>query len=298
MTRKNPRSEDEIRKAIDRVAGALAMEGMPLTEEDRAHLADQARGNISDEQFGQLARVVASGLPVLGRARAVLGSLSLALDWLQSPNLALNGRAPLTLLGTDEGAAQVLQVLGEDTETPSGEDALRAALLEALPENPRTAHYGAVQRARTLIVALADAAWTVILEEGKGDAAREAEQFIDRAMSSLGGRRAETQATLALIGAIAEAARARSDAHADIEDSDRQLTGFWWDWPEYANRLGTDVFRAAVFAWSAADQAGANARWKFVAEAVTAAGLPPQDVATLKRLWRRRRVGSQRPKGT
>jgi hypothetical protein len=319
MTSNDPAREEEIGATLDRVSETMAIEGMPLTKEDRALIAHQLRGDFSDEQFVQLVRVLAQALPVLSRARAILGSVPVALDWLRTSNLALEGRVPLGLLGTDDGAAQVLGLIGGDLSTAgaapgptkrdepddlpdaheySTADALREALLGALPENPPTAHHGSVQRARILIVALADAAWTVIREGGKGGEAREAGQFIDKAMSSLGGRRAETQATTALIDAIAKGALAMEHPHAaGIECTDRHLTGFWWDWPEYANRLDLEIYRNAVRAWVAADRAGPNARWNFVVQAVADAGLPPQEPATLKRLWQRLGPGPRRPGG-
>jgi putative toxin-antitoxin system antitoxin component (TIGR02293 family) len=46
------------------------------------------------------------------RAEIVLGDRQTALDWLESPNRALEGQTPLALLDTDLGAEEVLQVLG------------------------------------------------------------------------------------------------------------------------------------------------------------------------------------------
>jgi hypothetical protein len=173
----------------------------------------------------------------------------------------------------------------------------RAKLVDALPENPRTAHYGAVERARTLIVAIADAAWTLVDDEGNGPEAREAERLIERAMSCLDGRKPGTHATIALIDAIAAGARAIKNPEAKIEDADNELTAFWWDWPEFAGRLDIEVYRNAVCAWSAGGSRPNAARWQFVQEAVTGAGLPPQARSTVLRLWRRSR-SSRRPRGT
>lgn len=105
-------TDDDIRATLDRVSGSMALEGMPLTEDDRAIIAHQLRGDLTEEQFLQIVWAQAKGSPVLGRARAVMGSLPLALDWIRTPNVALEGRTPLEFLGTDEGAEQVLRVLG------------------------------------------------------------------------------------------------------------------------------------------------------------------------------------------
>ncbi|MGB8931735.1 MAG: antitoxin Xre/MbcA/ParS toxin-binding domain-containing protein [Anaeromyxobacteraceae bacterium] len=105
-------TDDEIRATLDRVSGSMALEGMPLTEDDRAIIALQLRGDLTEEQFLQIVWAQAKGSPVLGRAQRALGTLRVALDWLRTPNVALEGRTPLELLGTDEGAEQVIQVLG------------------------------------------------------------------------------------------------------------------------------------------------------------------------------------------
>jgi hypothetical protein len=297
-------TDDEIRATLDRVSGSMALEGMPLTEDDRAIIAHQLRGDLTEEQFLQIVWAQAKGSPILGRARAVLGSLPLALDWLRTPNLALEGRTPLDLLGDEEGAARVLDLLEEDLsstdepdfEEPSPKDERRMALFAALPENPPTAHHPAVQQARILITALADAAWTIIRTNGEGDEAREAELAIGRAMDALGPHEAETQATIALIDAIAEGAGAVQQG-ATVTETDKFITAFWWDWPKYANRLPLEVYREAVLRWVAAEKPGSHARWKPVADAVAKAGLPPQKDTTLRRLWRRVGPGPRRPRG-
>lgn len=60
---------------------------------------------IQSERVMRLVRVAA-------RAEAVFGDRATALDWLSSPNRALDGQDPIALLDTDLGAYQVLQVLG------------------------------------------------------------------------------------------------------------------------------------------------------------------------------------------
>jgi putative toxin-antitoxin system antitoxin component (TIGR02293 family) len=49
---------------------------------------------------------------VVGRAHEVFEDLNAALNWLKSPNAALSGAAPLSLLDTDIGAECVLDTLG------------------------------------------------------------------------------------------------------------------------------------------------------------------------------------------
>ena len=49
---------------------------------------------------------------VLRRARKTFGDLDAALDWLDSPNSALSGAAPGSLLDTDIGAESVMDTLG------------------------------------------------------------------------------------------------------------------------------------------------------------------------------------------
>ena len=49
---------------------------------------------------------------VVGRAHEVFEDLNAALNWLKSPNAALSGAAPLSLLDTDIGAESVLDTLG------------------------------------------------------------------------------------------------------------------------------------------------------------------------------------------
>jgi putative toxin-antitoxin system antitoxin component (TIGR02293 family) len=48
---------------------------------------------------------------VLETAQLVLGSEAAALTWLKAPHLALGGLAPMNVMSTDTGAAQVLRLL-------------------------------------------------------------------------------------------------------------------------------------------------------------------------------------------
>lgn len=70
------------------------------------HRRKPARLNpVESERIMRLARVAA-------RAQEVLGDLPTALDWLLSPNRALDAQRPLGLLDTDVGTDQVLELLG------------------------------------------------------------------------------------------------------------------------------------------------------------------------------------------
>ncbi|GJQ56206.1 MAG: TIGR02293 family toxin-antitoxin system antitoxin component [Rhodocyclaceae bacterium] len=65
-------------------------------------------GTLSSEESAKLVRLAR----VVERAKEVFGDLDTALDWLKSPNAALSGAVPLTLMDTDIGAESVLDTLG------------------------------------------------------------------------------------------------------------------------------------------------------------------------------------------
>lgn len=56
------------------------------------------------DRIARVARVAALAVEALGRAEG--------LQWLQRPNVALGGRVPLSMLGTDAGVRQVEQIIG------------------------------------------------------------------------------------------------------------------------------------------------------------------------------------------
>ncbi len=64
--------------------------------------------HLSAQMSDQLYRVAR----ITRRAVEVLGSQSVAIDWLKKPNAALGERSPLSLLDTDAGAEKVSDVLG------------------------------------------------------------------------------------------------------------------------------------------------------------------------------------------
>ena len=65
-------------------------------------------GTLNSEESTKLVRLAR----VVERAKEVFGDLDTALDWLKSPNAALSGAVPLTLMDTDIGAESVLDTLG------------------------------------------------------------------------------------------------------------------------------------------------------------------------------------------
>lgn len=88
-----------------------------LTQGELAHalaipertLARRKReGTLSPEESAKLLRLAR----VVERAETVFENADLALNWLQSPNAALCGVTPLSLLDTDIGADSVLDILG------------------------------------------------------------------------------------------------------------------------------------------------------------------------------------------
>ena len=65
-------------------------------------------GVLNSEESSKLLRLAR----VVSRASEVIDDPAAAVDWLKSPNAALRGNAPLSLLDTDIGAENVLDTLG------------------------------------------------------------------------------------------------------------------------------------------------------------------------------------------
>jgi putative toxin-antitoxin system antitoxin component (TIGR02293 family) len=65
-------------------------------------------GSLNSEESAKLVRLAR----VVERAEEVFDGLDTALDWLKSPNAALSGAVPLSLMDTDIGAESVLDTLG------------------------------------------------------------------------------------------------------------------------------------------------------------------------------------------
>jgi putative toxin-antitoxin system antitoxin component (TIGR02293 family) len=65
-------------------------------------------GTLNSDESARLVRLAR----VVERAEAVFEDLDAALNWLKSPNAALAGVIPLSLMDTDIGAESVLDTLG------------------------------------------------------------------------------------------------------------------------------------------------------------------------------------------
>lgn len=63
---------------------------------------------LTPEESAKLVRLAR----VAWRAQEVFEDLDKAIDWLKSPNRALEGHPPIALLDTEVGAESVLDVLG------------------------------------------------------------------------------------------------------------------------------------------------------------------------------------------
>ena len=83
------------------LARALGVPGRTLARRKR-------EGVLTSEESAKLLRLAR----VAGRANGVFENPKTALHWLKSPNAALAGATPLSLLDTDIGAESVLDTLG------------------------------------------------------------------------------------------------------------------------------------------------------------------------------------------
>lgn len=96
---------ESIKRAVDlsqaELAAALAIPERTLARRKR-------EGRLNSEETAKLVRLAR----VVERAEEVFESLEAALDWLKSPNVALAGAQPLSLMDTDVGAESVLDTLG------------------------------------------------------------------------------------------------------------------------------------------------------------------------------------------
>jgi putative toxin-antitoxin system antitoxin component (TIGR02293 family) len=90
-----------VRLTRSELAAALGIPARTLVRRKR-------EGTLSSEESAKLLRLAR----VVERASEVFEDLEAALDWLKSPNAALPGATPLSLLDTDIGAETVLDTLG------------------------------------------------------------------------------------------------------------------------------------------------------------------------------------------
>ena len=106
-----------IRQGIPAAAVESLLKSMQVSQSDLANalgipgrtLARRKReGTLNSEESAKLLRLAR----VVGRANDVFEDAEAALHWLKSPNSALSGKTPFSLLDTDIGAESVLDTLG------------------------------------------------------------------------------------------------------------------------------------------------------------------------------------------
>lgn len=96
---------DSLAKTLRVTQSELAVAlGIP----ERTLARRKKEGTLNSEESAKLVRLAR----VVGRARETFEGLDNALDWLKSPNAALSGATPLSLLDTDIGAESVMDTLG------------------------------------------------------------------------------------------------------------------------------------------------------------------------------------------
>ena len=121
VLRSQPRSSRDwievIRNGIPAAAVESLLKAMQLSQSELARalgipertLARRKReGVLNSEESAKLLRLAR----VVGRAGEVFENPQSALRWLKSPNSALSGATPLSLLDTDVGAESVLDTPG------------------------------------------------------------------------------------------------------------------------------------------------------------------------------------------
>lgn len=96
---------DSLAKTIHVTHSELAVAlGIP----ERTLARRKKEGTLNSEETAKLVRLAR----VIERAEEVFEDLDASLDWLKSPNAALSGATPLSLLDTDIGAESVMDTLG------------------------------------------------------------------------------------------------------------------------------------------------------------------------------------------
>jgi putative toxin-antitoxin system antitoxin component (TIGR02293 family) len=96
---------DSLAKTLRVTQSELALAlGIP----ERTLARRKKEGTLNSEESAKLVRLAR----VVGRAKEAFEDLDTALDWLKSPNAALSGAIPLSLLDTDIGAESVMDTLG------------------------------------------------------------------------------------------------------------------------------------------------------------------------------------------
>jgi putative toxin-antitoxin system antitoxin component (TIGR02293 family) len=90
-----------IRVSKSELAAALAIPERTLARRKK-------EGLLNSEESAKLIRLAR----VVERAEEVFENMPAAIDWLKSPNAALSGATPLSLIDTEIGAQSVMDTLG------------------------------------------------------------------------------------------------------------------------------------------------------------------------------------------
>ena len=98
--------------AVESILSAVRLSQSELAQAlgipERTLARRKREGVLNSEESSKLLRLAR----VVGRANEVFDDAAAAVDWLKSPNAALRGNAPLSLLDTDIGAEIVFDTLG------------------------------------------------------------------------------------------------------------------------------------------------------------------------------------------
>ena len=106
-----------IRQGISSAAVDALAKTISITHSELAAILDipertlarrKKEGMLNSEESAKLVRLAR----VIERAEQVFEDLNASLDWLKSPNAALSGATPLSLLDTEIGAESVMDTLG------------------------------------------------------------------------------------------------------------------------------------------------------------------------------------------
>lgn len=98
--------------AVDSLARAMRVTQAELASAlgipERTLARRKKEGTLNSEESAKVVRLAR----VVERATGTFEDLDIALDWLKSPNAALAGATPFSLLDTDIGAESVMDTLG------------------------------------------------------------------------------------------------------------------------------------------------------------------------------------------
>ena len=98
--------------AVDSLAGIMRITQSELATAlgipERTLARRRKQGSLNSEESAKVVRLAR----VLWRASETFEDLDTALDWMKSPNAALSGATPFSLLDTDIGAESVMDTLG------------------------------------------------------------------------------------------------------------------------------------------------------------------------------------------